>query len=253
MRPHILNTGAKAGFIITLIYYLGLPFAGGSMSNGLPTTGEIVNQTVSFVPNLIAAIIILIIGWIVGRLLGKAVAVFLDRIHADDAIRKSSLGKWIEQSGVSIVKFFDLIVRWAIYLIAILAAVNVLNIPALTAVVAAIIAYIPNIIAFVLIIIIGFMLIDWFADYLSGFGERSQVQMMGFVVLFLRVFLYFIVILLALQQLLIDLTPIYIFLEPLAWGVALGIGAAIAIIVGFGLRDRAPEYMDSVIGRTKKE
>ncbi|WP_243669181.1 hypothetical protein [Methanoculleus chikugoensis] len=69
----------------------------------------------------------------------------------------------------------------------------------------------------------------------------------------LRAFLYFVVAILALQQLLLDLSIIYVFVVPIAWGVGLGIGAAIAIIVGLGLRDRAPELMDQLMGRVRRE
>ncbi|MCE5339482.1 MAG: hypothetical protein LLF90_12475 [Methanomicrobiaceae archaeon] len=214
---------------------------------------ELTRNIILFLPNIIAAIIILIIGWILGRILGRVVAEIIDRIGVDDALRKTSAGAYIERSRMSIVRLFELIVRWLIYLIAILAAVSVLQIASLTAAVAAIVAYIPNIIAFLLILVVGIILIDWLMDVLQGMGETQRIQGFGVITALLRAFLYFVVVILALQQLLLDLSIIYVFVIPLAWGVALGIGAAIAIIVGFGLRDRAPEMMDQLMGRVKRE
>jgi len=214
---------------------------------------ELARNVILFLPNLLAAIIILIIGWILGRILGRVVAEVLDRLGVDDALRKTSAGKKIEQSTMNISRLFDLIVRWFIYLIAILAAVSVLQIPALTAAVAAIVAYIPNVVAFILILIVGIILIDWLMDILQNMGEVQSIQGFGLITMLLRAFLYFVVAILALQQLLIDLSIIYVFVVPLAWGAGIGIGAAIAIIVGFGLRDRAPEMMERVIGRVKRE
>ncbi len=214
---------------------------------------ELARNTILFVPNLIAAIIILIIGWILGRILGRVVAEILDRIGVDDALRKTSAGKHLEQSTMNISHLFDLIVRWFIYLIAILAAVSVLQIASLTTAVAVIVAYIPNIVAFILILVIGIILVDWLIDLLQGMGETQDIQGFGVIAAFLRAFFYFVVVILALQQLLLDLSIIYVFVIPLAWGVALGLGAAIAIIVGFGLRDRAPEIMDQMMGKMKKE
>ncbi|WP_343241309.1 mechanosensitive ion channel family protein [Methanoculleus sp. UBA389] len=214
---------------------------------------ELARNVILFLPNLLAAIVILIIGWILGRILGRVVAEVLDRIGVDDALRKTSIGQQIERSTTNISRLFDLIVRWFIYLIAILAAVSVLQIQALSAAVAAIVAFIPNIAAFIIILVGGFILIDWLMDRFQDFGAGQDVQFFGAVTTFLRVFLYFVVVILALQQLLLDLSIIYVFVVPLAWGVALGIGAAIAIIVGFGLRDRAPGMMDQLMGRLKKE
>ncbi len=214
---------------------------------------ELVRNIVLFLPNVIAAIIILIIGWILGRVLGRVVAGVLDRIGVDDALRKTSAGAHVERSGLSIVRLFDLIVRWLIYLIAILAAVGVLQIAPLTAAVGAIVAYIPNIIAFILILVVGFILIDWLMDFLDSMGETRRIEGFGVVAMALRAFLYFVVAILALQQLLIDLSIIYVFVVPLAWGLALGLGVAIAVIIGFGLKDRAPEMMDRLMGRVKQE
>jgi small-conductance mechanosensitive channel len=206
-----------------------------------------------YLPNIIAAIIILLIGWIAGRIIGGIVATFLDRIGVDDALRKTSIGQAIEKSGTNVVRFFDLIVRWFIYLIAILAAANVLHLEFLTVLLASIVAYLPNIAAFLIILIAGFILIDFFADFMIGWGESQKVELIKPITMLLRVFFYFVVVMLALTQLLIDLTIIYIFITPIAWGIGLGIGAAIAIIVGLGLKDRAPEIMDSLMSEVKKE
>jgi len=214
---------------------------------------ELTRNIILFLPNIIAAIIILIIGWILGRILGRVVAEIIDRIGIDDALRKTSAGAYIERSRMSIVRLFELIVRWIIYLLAILAAVSVLQIASLTKAVAVIVAYIPNIVAFILILVVGIILIDWLMDALQGMGETQRIQGFGVITALLRAFLYFVVVILALQQLLLDLSIIYVFVVPLAWGVALGIGAAIAIIVGFGLRDRAPEMMDQLMGKVKRE
>lgn len=222
------------------------------MADIMSQISEMVGGVVIFVPNIIAAIIILLIGWIIGRVLGKAVSVFLDKIGVDDALRKTEPGAAIEKSGLSIVHLFDVIVRIFVYLIAITAATNVLQIESLSRMMAAIVAYIPNIVAFILILIVGILLIDFFADWMERYGTHMEIALIGPMILLVRLFLYFVVIILALTQLAFDLTIIYLFIGPLAWGVGLGIGAAIAIIVGFGLKDRAPEIMDRLFCQVKK-
>jgi small-conductance mechanosensitive channel len=224
----------------------------------IASTQQMINEIIVFLPDLLAAIVILIIGWIVGRLLGRGIAALLDRLGVDDALARTSVGKAIvRQYGGEgtrgIVQFFDLIVRWFVYLIAILAAANVLNLSFLTGLVQQIIAFLPNVAAFVILLIVGFIVIDYFADFLRNLGAAQQIRLMSPLITALQVFLYFVLVILALQQLRIDLTIIYIFITPIAWGIGLGLGAAIAIIVGFGLRYRAPELLDQAIGQFKKE
>ena len=207
---------------------------------------------IAYLPVLLAAIIILIIGWIIGRLLGKIVSGILDKIGVDDALRKTSIGKAIEDSGTQIVHLFDLIIRWFVYLIAILAASNVLGLVFLSNLFQTIVLFLPNFAMFLIILIVGFILVDYFADIVDGWGKTKDIQFFGAAVLFLRVFFYFIVLILALQQLLIDLTIIYTFLVPIAWGVGIGVGVGIAAFLAYGLKDRAPEMIDDMMKKIPK-
>jgi len=220
------------------------------------SVGDAVMQTtysvISFLPTLVAAIIILVIGWIIGRLLGKVVSRVLDKIGVDDALRKTSIGKAIEQSGTNIVHLFDLIVRWFVYLIAIVAASNVLKLDFLSNLFQTIVFYLPHVLMFLIILIVGFIVIDYFADILQGWGKTQNIEFLGVIILMLRIFFYFIILILALSQLLIDLTIIYTFVTPLAWGVGLGVGAGIAIFLAYGLRDRAPGMVDDMMKRFSK-
>ena len=50
-----------------------------------------------------------------------------------------------------------------------------------------------------------------------------------------------------------DLTIIYTFVTPIAWGIGIGLGAAIAIIVGFGLKNRSEAIMDQMLGTLLKK
>ncbi len=207
---------------------------------------------IAFLPVLISAIIILLIGWIVGRFLGKIVSKVLDKIGVDDALRKTSVGKAIENYGMEIVHLFDLIVRWFVYLIAILAASNVLGLTMLTDLINSVVLYLPHVVMFLIILVGGFILVDYFADLAEAWGKPRGIEYFGAIVLIMRVFFYFVIVMLALSQLLIDLTIIYTFLVPIAWGVGIGAGVGIAAFLVYGLKDRAPEMMDNLCERMKK-
>jgi len=209
-------------------------------------------SVIAFLPNIIAAVIILIIGWIVGRVLGSVISKVLDKIGVDDALRKTSFGQAIEESGTQIVHLFDLIVRWFIYLIAILAAVDVLQFSFLSNLFQDFILYLPRIVMFLIILVAGFILVDYFADIILKWGKTREIEFFSVIVLLMRVFFYFVILILALSQLLIDLTIIYTFLVPIAWGVGIGVGVGIAAFLAYGLKDRAPEMMDNLMNRFSK-
>jgi small-conductance mechanosensitive channel len=205
----------------------------------------------AYVPSILGAIIVLIIGWIVGRVLGKAVRIILDKIGEQHLVKEgvdlASVGGSVKKAGITVGYIGDLFTRVIVYLIAILAAVDILNMEYLSKLMTKIIEYIPHIAAFVIILTVGFLLADYFIDFLNKYYAKQDLQLITPVLFLLRIFLYFVIAILALSQLLLDLTIIYTFVTPIAWGVGLGLGAAIAIIVGFGLRNRSEAIMDTLI------
>jgi len=214
------------------------------------------NAFVTMIPGIIGAIIALIIGWIAGRALGRGVSKVLDKAGVDDALRKTIIGRAIEKSGITCVRFFDLIVRWFIYLIAILAAASILNIAVLSDFLNTVVSYIPSFIAGVFILLFGFIVVDYFADFFRTFGREAKIEFMGIISSGLRLLLYFVVIVISLSVMRIDVTILYIFATALAWCIAIGAGVGIGIAVGWGFKDvvrkKADEWIKTLTEAAKK-
>ncbi|MDD1660381.1 MAG: hypothetical protein LUQ62_04155 [Methanomicrobiales archaeon] len=222
------------------------------MDGIFPTLAESVALALSFLPAVIGALIVLIIGWIVGHLLGKAVHVLLDKFADLSMVKSLGLMTAAEKSGITLGYVGDIVVRVFVYLLAVLAAVDILNLEYLSGLMARVVEYIPHVVAFALILVVGFILVDFFLDFVQKFHGTSGVELITPVLFVFRIFLYFVIAVLALSQLMIDLTIIYTLVTPIAWGIGIGVGAAIAVIVGFGLKDRAPMIMDRLLGQILK-
>jgi hypothetical protein len=208
-------------------------------------------NTMAVLPAIIGALVVLLIGWIAGRLLGKAVHIVLDRATATataaPAIGESDLGKSVIRAQVSLGYLGDITVRCIVYLIAILAAVDILNLEYLSKFMTKVIEYIPHVVAFIIILVVGIILIDYFIDLFQNYSKSSNIELLSPVLVLVRLFLYFVVVMLALSQLMLDLTIIYTIITPLSWGVGIGLGASIAIVVWFGMKNRSEEIMNKVM------
>lgn len=202
----------------------------------------------SVLPAVLGAILVLLIGWVIGRLLGKGVRILLDKLVADKIFSHAKGVIPKEKTDISLGYIGDILVRLIVYLIAIVAAADILNMEVLSSLVTEVVKYIPHVVAFIAILVVGFILVDYFVDFLKRFYENQDIELINPVLLVFRVFLYLIVAILALSQLLLDLTIIYTFLTPIAWGIGLGLGVGIAVVIGFGLKNRSEEIMDKFIG-----
>jgi hypothetical protein len=213
-------------------------------------------NVVAVLPAIIGALIVLLLGWIVGRLLGKAVKIVIDKalaaVTTTPAIGQSDVGKTVVTSHVSLGYLGDITMRCVIYLIAILAAVDILNLDYLSKFMTEVLSYIPHVVAFVIILVVGIILVDYFIDFFRNYSQTSNIELINPVLVLLRLFLYFVVIMLALSQLLLDLTIIYTVITPIFWGIGIGLGAAIAIVVWFGMKNRSEQIMDKIMESLSK-
>ena len=226
-----------------------------------PVFGSLLNHwyetLMMYVPGIVGALVVLIIGWIVGRLLGRAVRIVLDKLSEQHIVEEGadvvSIRGSFKNAGLTVGYVGDIAVRIVVYLIAVLAAVDILKLDYLSQLMMMVVEYIPHVVAFVIIFVVGFILIDAFIDFLNRYYSKKEVQFIDPVLVLVRVFLYFVTAILALSQLQLDLTIIYTFVTPIAWGIGIGLGAAIAIIVGFGLKNRSEAIMDKVIDSFSKK
>lgn len=213
-------------------------------------------KLVDLTPAVFGAVIVLVIGWILGRLIGSGVSRALDRAGVDDAVRKTAIGKALERSGITVVRFFNLVVRWFVYLIAILAAVNILNIVVLSNFMNTVVQYLPSFIAGIFIMILGVVVADFVGDAVKAVGKEAKVEFSSILGDGVKLFLYFIVIVMGLSVMKINVQILYVFANAFAWGAALGIGAAIAIAFGLGFKDfvakNADTWVASITARSRE-
>ena len=202
-----------------------------------------IGTMIKWIPAIIAALIILLIGWFAGKLAGKIIGTIIDKIGLGAALDKTAIGGAFKSSGMTTAKFFEVLVRWFIYIIFIMAAINVLKIDLLIDFMNKLVLYIPHLIAGLFLLIVGLILVDFLMDWIGVQLKTREVGSSDIIATILRALFTLVIIVLALDQMLIDTTIIYTFLEPLAWGLGIGLAVAIGIAVGWGSKDAVAEYM----------
>ena len=120
----------------------------------------------SFLPQLVGAIIILIIGYIVAKVLQAVVGRVLQGIGFDGWMEKGGIKQFFDraQTNYTPATVIGRLVFWFVFIIALTMAADALGIPQVSAVLGQLIAFIPNIIAAILILILAALL----ANFVSG-------------------------------------------------------------------------------------
>lgn len=130
----------------------------------LDSLNNMYGELIAFIPTLIAVILLTIVGWILGKSLGRFGSRVLDKIGLDDLIDKTVLGDIIRKGEMSTVELFAGIIRWFIYLIFAVIIIDLLNIQVVADFITMIISYIPLIITALIVLIIGLLIVDLIAN-----------------------------------------------------------------------------------------
>ncbi len=112
---------------------------------------------IGFIPNLIGFLIILLVGYLIARLVRAVVSTLLAKVGLDRALSGSPAGTYVERAspGARPSRLVGAVAFWFIFIYAIAAAVGALKIPALTNFMGNVQNYLPNVIAAVLILVVG--------------------------------------------------------------------------------------------------
>lgn len=212
---------------------------------------ETIGDVIAFLPRLLGALLILIIGWIIGAAIGKLVRRVTDSLNLDRYAQDTPLGRMGGDTRDPVAKFLGKVAAWFIYALAILAAADALAIPILSQWLSTAVSYLPAFIAGLLIIVGGFILADFIGDAISRTRTATESRYTSWFADGTKMFLYFTAIIVGLDTMGIDVTILYLFARALAWGLAAAIALAVGISFGWGAKDYVSQNMDRWAGRVQ--
>jgi hypothetical protein len=132
-----------------------------------------------FSPRLVAAVLLLGLGWVVASLVRRLLIQALRALRVDVVAEKAGIEDFLLRGGVrfTTVTLTAQIVYWGLFLIVVLAAFNVLGIPIPTSTIEQIAAYLPNIFVALIIVIFGSLLAQFakgtLQTYLNNIGMEG--------------------------------------------------------------------------------
>ena len=133
---------------------------------------ELYNRLIMFFPNFIVAIIVLILGWMVGSALGTLVQKVLEAVKIDNLANTVGLDKLSERTGkkLSISVFGNWLVRWFFIVATFVAAAEILNLTQVSAFLyGEVVPYFGNVIIAVAIMLVGMVA----ANFLQGLVRHA--------------------------------------------------------------------------------
>ncbi len=199
------------------------------------------NSFVTVLPGVIAAIIVLIIGYFVSVGLGHALRVVLEKTGLDRAMEKAHLSKTVGHTRVS--NILGEIIKWYVFIIFLQSAVDLLSLGALSVILGQFVLWLPNVIVAAIIIIFGIAIAHYVAIKVEEHTEMRGVRLLSKVLKFV---ILLIVAVVALDQIGVDTSIVENTFLLLVGALALGIAVALGIGLGSGLKGEGKNIVEGV-------
>lgn len=191
-----------------------------------------IQSLLDFLPNIFGAIIIFALGWIIAGIIKNLVLRALDVLQVEPFAEKVGLSKALEKVGTTVTpsELFSEIIKWAIVLVFLNPAVEVLGLSQVTQVLSRVLLYIPNVIVAVLILMFGIIFADLTSQFVKGTAAALGAGTANALEVITRYAIVIFVVLAALsqlgiaQQLIATLFTGFVAMLAIAGGLAFGLG-----------------------------
>jgi hypothetical protein len=187
--------------------------------------------------------LVVIAGWVIGRLVGALTGRIVMRAGVDPVMRKTAIGRSVIRSGLTTADFFKAIAKWSIYAVSVLLAFKAIDVPSIEGPVDGVLAFLPNLIGGIIMLVAGAIIADVVGELIKkgASPEHREAFYLDLIANLVKIILYFMVITIVMSQIGMDVTILYTVAQAFAWGAAIFMGVTVGIIVGWFLKDKLKE------------
>lgn len=220
---------------------------------GIQTWGEVLrisfqqlwNGVIQFLPRIIIAVVVLIIGWIIAVALGRLASQIIRAFKVDKALQGLGAEGPLSRAGFKLDAgaFIGALVKWFLFIIFLVAAMDVLNLEHVNVFLRdVVLGYLPKVIVAALILIIGAVFADLAKRIISGSAKAAKLTSAGFLGGISKWAIWIFAILAALYELGVASS----FIQTMFTGFIAMLAIAAGLAFGLGGKDAASRYIEKL-------
>ncbi len=200
-----------------------------------------------FIPTLLAAIIIAIVGFIIGAIFFKLVDKLIKFAKVDGALKAAGFEKIVEKAGFRLNSgyFLGKLVEWFFIIVFLVAALDVLGLKQVTAFLSdVVLGYLPQVIVAALIILVAALVSEAMQKVVVGAAKAAGMKSVNFAGKITKWAIWIFAILAAIMQLGIVVS----FINTLFTGIVIAVALALGLAFGLGGQQAAANYIEKIKG-----
>lgn len=202
-----------------------------------------------FIPLLLVAIVVFVIGWFISVGIGKLISEILKKMKVNQIFERDRWKKAMEKADIKVdfCGFIGSVVKWILVLVFLLIAVEIMGLPQFADILRDILSYLPNVIIAALIFIVAAILVDIVEKLVRATVEGAQLGYGHIISAMVRWAIWIFAILAILHQLKIAGE----FMQILFTGLVAMMVLALGISFGLGGKDTAAEILQNIKKKIK--
>lgn len=187
-------------------------------------------------PGFIAAIIVIILGYVIAAIIGWTVVKILRGVDLDKKIQKYTKAEW---GKAHISGILGAIIKWYIFIVFIGTAVELVDLGVLSGFLVTVANWLPNLIVAVILVLLALLL----GEYVDNKVQKTKIKGADMVGKLLYICIVVIVGVIALNQIGINVTLLENIILAIVGALAIGIALALGISLGLGMKDEAKKFV----------
>jgi len=202
---------------------------------------------VQFLPAILAAVVIFIIGWIVGIVLYRIVDQVVKVLRIDDALKAAGLNEVAKDAGftLNIGRFLGTLVQWFIVIVFLVASLDVLGLNRVTIFLQQVVLlYLPQIIVAVLILILAAIVAEAVKNIISSSARAAGAHSGNLAGTVAKYAIWITAVLAVLNQLGVATE----FVQTLFTGLVVALSLAFGLAFGLGGKEAAARTIERIRG-----
>lgn len=204
---------------------------------------DVLAGVLGVLPNIVIALLVVLLGWIIGAALSRVVSQIFKAIKVDRALKAAGLDELVEKGGFKLDsgKFVGELVNWFTIVVFLITAFEVLGLEQVTTFLTdVVVSYIPQVIAAVLILLIAVIIAEALRRVVISGAKAAGLSSAGFLGSFTKWAIWITGALAALVQLGIGV----IFIQTLFTGIVAAIAIAFGLSFGLGGKEAAASFLE---------
>ena len=205
----------------------------------------------NFIPSLLAAIIVFVIGWFIAEVIGKLVARILKVLKLNQIFDRANWKEALEAAEikVNISEFIGGICKWVLVVVFLSVSVEILGLSQFASLLNRLISWLPNLIVAVAIFVVAIIVADILNRLIRASVKKIGVKYGGFLSALVRWAIYIFAGLAILLQL--GVTPTII--QTIIVGFVGMIALALGLSFGLGGKDAAAKLIEDFKKKISEE